>query len=172
MALLAMMLASVTTWAQDPAPGSTEDNPYVVTTWADLKAKMEAGGYIRLDADVTDPDKTSGSYLYVPSGKTVTLDLNGHTIDRGLTEKTTCGFVIKVDGTLTLNDSSNPSTGTITGGYDYGDSDQSGGGVFVTPAGLFIMNGGTIIGNKTSNYGGGGVYVGRGGVNAKRSDKL
>lgn len=87
MALLAMMLASVTTWAQDPAPGSTEDNPYVVTTWADLKAKMEAGGYIRLDADVTDPDKTSGSYLYVPSGKTVTLDLNGHTIDRGLTEK-------------------------------------------------------------------------------------
>ncbi len=169
MTLLAILLASVTAWAQEPAPGNSEDNPYIVTTWADLKAKMEAGGYIRLDADVTDPDKTSGSYLYVPSGKTVTLDLNGHTIDRGLTEKTTYGFVIKVDGTLTLNDSSNPSTGTITGGYDYGDSDQSGGGVFVTPAGLFIMNGGTIIGNKTSNYGGGGVYVGRGGVNADQS---
>ena len=151
--MLTMPASDVSVSADVYAPGEIESNPFVVTTWADLKAKMAVGGYIRLDADVTDPDKTSSSYLYVPTGKTVTLDLNGHTIDRGLTEKINNGYVIHVLGTLTLNDSSNPSTGIITGG-----NTSFGGAVCVPSSGTFTMNGGTISGN-TSVSSGGGVYV-------------
>ena len=108
--LTAALLVGQTANAQVTGLG-TEGDPWVVTTWSDLKTKMPAGGYIRLDADVSDLDKTSSSYLQVPSGKTVTRNLNGHTIDRALTAATSNGYVISVTGTLTMIDSSNPSTG-------------------------------------------------------------
>ncbi len=133
----------------------TESDPYVVTTWDDLRTKMAAGGYIRLDADVAYPDKTTNSYLSVPSDKTVTLNLNGHKIDRALTTKTSNGYVIKVAGNLTVNDSG--TGGKITGGNS---SSDSGGGVYVY-LGTFTMSGGTITGNETtgSSSHGGGVQV-------------
>ena len=149
MLLLMMMLTATTAWA-DVTGSGTEGDPYVVTTWGDLKDKMAAGGYIRLDANVSDPDKTSSSYLSVPQDVTVTLDLNGHTIDRGLTEATANGYVINVAGTLTVNDSSNPSTGTITGG----NATDEGGGVYVVENGTFTMTGGTIFGNSAKWAGG------------------
>ena len=153
MLLLLMVLTSLSAWANVPGSG-TEDDPYVVTTWGDLKEKMATGGYIRLDDNVTDPTKSSDSYLEVPSGKEVTLDLNGHTIDRGLTEATANGYVINVVGTLTVNDSSNPSTGSITGG----NAADNGGGVYVVKDGTFTMSGGTISGNSASWAGGVDVY--------------
>ena len=134
------------------------DQPFVVTTWDDLKAKMATGGYIRLDADATTSG-SSGSYLIVPEGVTVTLDLNGHTIDQN---KYSSNRGIWVEGALTLNDSG--TGGTITGGkadtYTYNSSNVCGfgAGVFVAETGLFTMNGGTISGNKAES-GGGGVYV-------------
>ena len=149
---LTMPAYDVTVSAVIYAQGESESNPFVVTSWADLKEKMAAGGYIRLDADVTDPDKTSDSRLIVPGGKTVTLDLNGHTIDRGQTEPVGNTSVINIEGTLTLNDSSNPSTGKITGGY----SNQGGG---ANVGGTFTMNGGAISGNTAPGDLGGGVYV-------------
>ena len=146
---LTMPAYDVTVNAVIYAQGESESNPFVVTSWADLKEKMAAGGYIRLDADVTDPDKTSGSQLIVPYYKTVTLDLNGHTIDRGMTGGIYLGEVIDVDGSLTLNDSG--TGGTITGG-----NSNQGGGVGV--GGSFTMNGGAISGNTSGDLGG-GVYV-------------
>ncbi len=138
----------------------TEGDPYVVTSWNDLKEKMEKGGYIRLDADVSDPTKSSDSYLSVPSGKTVTLNLNGHTIDRALTAATSTGYVMNVAGTLTVNDSSSPSTGRITGGWN---KSNYGAGIYVNTSATLILNNGSITGNKnegSSEAKGGGVYVG------------
>ena len=159
------MLAVLFPWTAVPAfaavTGSgTEGDPFVVDSWADLKEKMAAGGYIRLGADVSDPDKTSSSYLSVDSGKTVTLDLAGHTIDRALTETTKSGYVISLAGTLTINDSSNPSTGTITGGWN---SSNYGGCVCTNNGSSLTLNGGTISGNKVDRTSGeakgGAVYV-------------
>ena len=66
-------------WATVTGTG-TENDPFVVDSWADLKEKMAEGGTIRLNADVTDPQETNNSYLVVPAGKSVILDLNGHKI--------------------------------------------------------------------------------------------
>lgn len=110
--------------------------------------------------------------LYVPYGANVVLDLNGWKLDRKLTNPQGNGEVIYVRGTLTIRDSSEKKTGTITGartndscenfwtniGYQYY---QSYGAVSVY-LGTLNMEGGTITGNK--NYGtvAGGIYVGAG----------
>ena len=157
--LAALFTIGNTAWATVTGSG-TQGDPFVVDSWADLKEKMAAGGYIRLGADVTDPDKTSSSYLSVPSGVTVTLDLAGHTIDRGLKAATSNGYVINLAGTLTINDSSNPSTGTITGGWNSGGY---GGCVYTNNGSSLTLNGGTITGNKVEKTSGeakgGAVYV-------------
>lgn len=88
--------------------------------------------------------------LVVPEGVTVTLDLNGHTIDRALTEIQENGSVIIVNGTLTVTDSSDPATGRITGGYTI-----LGGGVYIGSLGKFTMSGSSITGNAAADYGGG-----------------
>ena len=141
-----------------------EDRPMLraflteVSTWTGLQAALQQNGAVRLTADVTHNGSTDLALL-VPSGKTVTLDLNGHTIDRALTSLTVDGYVICVDSTgdLTVTDSSataeNPvGSGVITGGYNY-----DGGGVYVYQ-GRFTMTGGAVSGN-TAHTNGGGVYV-------------
>ena len=50
------------------------------TTWADLKAALEAGGTVSLDNDVT---RSANELINIPSGVTTTLDLNGHALDGG-----------------------------------------------------------------------------------------
>lgn len=62
-------------------------------TFGELDAAIRAGGTITLDDDFT----YSGS-LYVPAGKTVTLDLAGHKIE------STNDCAIKSVGTLTIKD--------------------------------------------------------------------
>ena len=137
----------------------TKNNPWIISTWADLKATMSEGGFIKLGADVTDSDKNSSSFLKVDSDKTVTLDLNGHSIDRGLAEDNNAadnGYVILNLGTLTVRDSSGEKDengydkGRITGGNSTGD----GGGI--CNGGTLIIESVTITGNKANN--GGGIY--------------
>jgi len=121
----------------------------------------------------------SNGALCVPSGKTVTLDLNGYTLDRALTTSKDNGRAIILWGTLIIKDSSGNNGGTITGAYNtkYGGIEvanggkltlQSGtisgniagcaGGVQVSTGGTFTMTGGVIKNNiATSN--GGGVQV-------------
>ena len=136
------------------AAGETE-----VNTWSALQKALEAGDDVQLTADIVAANEDTG--LIVPSGKTVTLDLNNHTIDRGLSSGTTSGSVITVSGSLTLKGS-----GTITGGYSTDANPNSiGSGIIVkgesssNPATLTLAAGGpTISGNHS--YSGGGVYVG------------
>ena len=45
-----------------------------------------------------EEDVVTEGYLYVPSGVEAIIDLNGHTIDRGLTAASATGFVIKNEG--------------------------------------------------------------------------
>ena len=112
----------------------------------------------------------SDAPLTIPAGKTVTLDLAGHNLNRGLSESNpeVNGHVIEVTGgTLTLKDSSTGGAGQITGGSSKDNDAESvyrgAGGVLVS-SGTFNMEGGTIIGNTftktgTGNYGAGGVLV-------------
>ncbi|MBR2698310.1 MAG: hypothetical protein IKE76_06925 [Clostridia bacterium] len=93
-----------------------EDNPTVIPLTEDYTATNSDGP------------------LKIPSGKYVTLDLAGHTIDRNLSSRTDIGSVIIVNGTLTVKDSG--TGGTITGGNNNGN----GGGVYVANSGAFTMS--------------------------------
>ena len=52
-----------------------------ITTWAELKATFSAGGAVTLTQSLTAGEGESA--LTVPSGKTVTLNLNGFTLAAG-----------------------------------------------------------------------------------------
>lgn len=128
-----------------------------VASWTALQDALNAGGEITLGNDITA--EASDAALQIPAGITVTLDLAGHTLSRGLTEAAVNGNVMTVAGTLTLKNTGDSDNGKITGGKN----GSSGGGVCVTSSGSFTMEGGTISGNTVPNpwtdYYGGGVYV-------------
>ncbi len=123
----------------------------LASAWGVLQAALDAGGTVTLDHDYTAGENDGA--LVIPENTDVTLDLNGHVIDRGLAGQsaTDSGSVIEVYGSLTLTDGSEDKTGTITGG----NVNNFSGGVYVN-AGTFTMQGGTITGNQG---GAGGVYV-------------
>ena len=131
------------------------DNPHI-TTWSELQKAMTNGIDVILEENINgEYEKTLEVY------NSVVVDLNGHTIDRGMPDRG--GNVIKIDwnGSLTIKDSSPDKSGTITGGF----TRSPGGGVYVGQGCTFIMDGGSIYGNSTmdnDNCQGGGVYVGQG----------
>ena len=129
-------------------------------------------------------DITLSRYCEISDGKTVTLDLNGYTLSRNLSEVTECGNILRVtsNGTLTIKDSSGDNSGTIKGGYDshggaicnYGTvtfeggtitgctGSSYGGAVYVVSGGTFTMSGGTIDGCTGDD--GGAIYIQEGGT--------
>ena len=114
---------------------------------------------ITLDNDIVA--ESTDKYLEIPAGHHVIIDLNGHTIDRNLTEPDNNGQVFYVKGgyptknpaSLTIRDSQ--GSGTITGGYP--TSWNGGGAFFVTYSSTLTIEGGTITGNKSAQYGGGAI---------------
>lgn len=131
--------------------------------WQDLQAKIDNaadGATITLSDDLTA--ESDDEAITVPTGRTVTIDLGGHKIDRARTAKESAGYVILVEGSLTVTDNSEGQTGAITGGWTSG----TGGGVYVR--GAFTLEGGAITGNRADQAGsqgsdptgdGSGVYV-------------
>ena len=119
-----------------------------LTNWTD-------GSTLRLLADA----KPDSPIVVDFSG---TLDLNGFAIDRSLQTAAANGNVITNNGVLTITDSSEAQTGTITGAFNRG----SGGGIVNT--GTLTLNGGAITGNKAVDGGAGiintGVVVMNGGA--------
>ena len=96
-------------------------------------------------------DVNTAGYIYVPEGVTATIDLNGHTIDRGLTSAVTNGMVIWVAGNLTVTDSG--TGGIIKGGMDNSPDHVSCVWVYSDNGGAaFTLQGGTLIGNTNTGY--------------------
>ena len=126
LALLACLALSAPAWAANVANESA-----LRTALQGASTNPSAPTEITLTADIQ-----TTNYLEVKSGTYVTLDLNGHTIDRGLAGKDAVknGFVIGVQGSLTLKDSR--SGGKITGGNNTG----SGGGVLDDDTYTFFYN--------------------------------
>ncbi len=122
-------------------------------TQAVLEKYFEKGGELKLTAAI---NLTKG--LVVPEGITVSLDLNGKTLNRGLSVCVENGSVITVmpGATFTLRDTSGNNDGIIKGGAAF-----NGGGI--CNYGNTTIEGGTIYGNKATDntYGcGGGIYNG------------
>ena len=144
MLLLVMMLTMAqTAWA---------DNINVETaagfgTLTDGKYTLVNGNTYTLTGNIN----TDG-YIYVPEGVTATIDLAGHTIDRGLTSADNNGTVIIVAGTLTITDSG--TDGKIQGGYDgYAEHGFYVSGVEVQNGATFNLQGGTLVGrNQDYDY--------------------
>lgn len=81
-----------------------------IYTFEDLQAALIAGNDVKLGADI---EVTDTRYDLKVDGKTVTLDLNGHTLKRSLT---TIRGVLEVTGStaaLTVKDSSSGAAGKI-----------------------------------------------------------
>jgi hypothetical protein len=86
--------------------------------------------------------------IYVPADAKVTLNLNGHTIDRGLTDDINNGEVMFIndDADIIINN------GTIKGGF----SNSEGGGLYIEGA-MVTLNNVNITGNTVEDDDGAGI---------------
>ena len=149
-----------------PGNDVTVSVEYVNDNWGNLQTLLTNSStdaanptLITLDKDIVAFN--TNSYLNIPAGHHVIIDLNGHTIDRKLTEPDNNGQVFYVRGgtsnnmpsSLTIRDSQ--GGGTITGGNVTGWN--GGGAFFVTYSSTLTIEGGTITGNKSAQYGGGAI---------------
>lgn len=138
------------------ALGAYETN-LLASDWANLQSQINQasdGATIKLTKDyVAGP---SDSRLTIAKYKEITIDLNGHKIDRNLTEAVEHGQVIYVDkaASLTITDTSSSHAGKITGGYD----DDSGGGIYCASTSELMLYSGSICGNS-AQYEGAGIFL-------------
>ena len=137
-----------------------KDKEVVITSeWAELKRYIEdelpSGQTYTLQKDYAASPSDDRIEI---DGKSITIDLNGHTLNRNCSSKTKDGHIFEVydDSTLTIMDSSAEKTGAITGGWS-----GYGGGIYVNTGGILKLLGGTITGNKATDDGG-GVYLEKG----------
>ena len=145
------------------ASGSTGDRQYTATwtmTWANVKAALQAGQSVTLANDVTRVN----SECIEPSG-TVTLDLNGYTIDGGRTQ-TNPLFRIGDGVSLTITDSQtggnlcNAGQNATVSVNEGGSLTLAGGTINAQASGVimwggnFNMTGGIITGGSSN-----GVYL-------------
>lgn len=126
--------------------------------WKSLDLLLAKGGTVKLQKDYAAGD--TDTYLSISADNTVTLDLNGHTLNRNLSLSKPEGYVIKAEGNLIITDSSTGKNGSITGGW----STTFCGGVYVSGNGILTLSEGSITGNYGSESGSipGGVFLGPG----------
>lgn len=133
---------------------NASEDAELITYWNYLNRQLSDGNIpsITLEPGIYQAT-SSDSYLYIPSGRTVDLIINGQTLNRGLYNSTAIasGCVILNEGTLTING----TAGSITGGNNDDSNDIKGGGI--CNKGTLTLEVGTISGNKTSGLGG-GIY--------------
>ena len=117
----------------------------------DLLTDWEANDDGQFSDDWINGKGFDNDTIYVPADTKVTLNLNGHTIDRRLTKDEDDGEVMFIndDADVIINN------GTITGGY----SNSEGGGLYIEGGANVTLNDVHIIGNKVHNDEGAGVYM-------------
>ena len=122
-----------------------------IDNWSALQEAIdqaERGETIILSEDLT-ADASEASNLTVPAGKRLTLDLNGHVLDRSLSERrVNLGAVVSVEAGAVLTIRDSRGSGVITGGYR-----DDGGGIL--NHGTLILEGGSVTGNTALHSGGG-----------------
>jgi len=156
-------------------------SPTVVTTDEEIRAAvLTDGANIQLGADINLSNTTT---LSIDKNLTVTIDLNGHKLDRKLTKRGEGGgqvITVRQGATLHL------SNGTLAGGWG-GNSggianesgtvtltdvvitgcvgDDSGGGI-CNLGGTLTMTGGALTNNRSNDHGdptgGGGIFNAKG----------
>ena len=150
----------------------------------DAIAAAPNGDTITLPNDYVADLASGDAALTIRAGKTLTINLNGHTIDRNLTSEERYGQVIRIEAgaKLTINGKDDKDVmGTITGGFNIGTDDVHNGdgaedidGGGIHNLGTLVLNGVTIAGNhciKRNKAGdddkdwsftgrGGGIYAG------------
>lgn len=104
----------------------------------DLKKNDFVRVVVDLYADWTSADGFWSS-VYFPEGVRVTLNLNGHTVDRGLDDWQYDGEVLYIDekANVIINN------GTVTGGFNYGGA----GGIHIHDDAIVILNNVNVVGN-------------------------
>jgi hypothetical protein len=126
-----------------------DDNGYdriVVTFYADWKANSDG------EFGESSLDGFRQSTIFVPSDTKITVNLNGHTIDRGLGDNNEFdGEVICIDDDADVM----IENGTITGG----NSDNGAGGIHIYDHSNVTLNNLTVKGNKTDDDDGAGIYI-------------
>jgi len=135
-------------YGKEDAGGGNGDTT-VNAAWSAFQEKINDAANnstVTLTEDLTAGGGNAG--LLIPSGKALTLDLAGHTLDRGLTAAKNDGYVVVVEGSLTVVDSA--GGGKITGGY----TSTYGGGIYVDYGASLTLKGGTICGNRAFKGGG------------------
>lgn len=118
----------------------------VVDFYADWNAG-DANGVFGPSGD----DGFQYSTIYVPNNVRITLNLNGHTIDRGLVEWEYDGEVMYIDqnADVVIND------GTITGGW----SCNGAGGIHINDDANVVLNNVDVVGNCVEDDDGAGIAV-------------
>ena len=128
--------------------------------------EMEEKGYDRIVVDFyadwiangsfTDSGFTDDGFkndtIYIPDDAKVTINMKGHTINRGLAPSLlTDGEVIYIDegADVIIND------GTITGGC----SENGAGGIHINDEAMVTLNNVNIVGNTTDDDDGGGIAI-------------
>ena len=146
---MTFILVLLTTMARATDVTVTVDN------WNDLLVQLtetgaEAPAVVQLTADVTN---SVSDNLIIPEGRTVTLDLNGHTLN--MSNKTLATY-----GNLTVRDLSSSGNGSITGNGRFvvqvGGSSKNGsmtlqsGKITGTQYGIYVYKNLTINGGEVS----------------------
>ena len=159
--LLCMMLVITMVAGLGVMEVKADDAVTTVSSWTELKNAISKGGNIQLGNDIVA--ETGNSAIYVSN--TVTVDLAGHTIDRGCIKATWNGNTFTVSGgDLTIKDTSAAQAGQITGGYN---DNNCGGGCIYVDSGILRLESGILTGNKCEDVDANGVD--RGGAVGVRS---
>lgn len=149
-------------WGQGTGTGISDD-PYLVSNVAQLKTALNAGGYIKMIANIGNGEGENLNNGFTIGSNTTTvnvnLDLNGHTLSNTYyNSQRTSVITIHSGSTVTIKDSN--GSGNITGGDSY--TSVKGGGIH--NYGTLTIQSGKISGNNAAISGGAGSYTGGGGA--------
>ena len=130
-----------------PVTGNgTESNPYIVTTFDQLKEAMQQGTktYIKLGKDINTDDEENHrlgltSYDEIRVGNTITLDLNGKKLTLNSGQNKVSSYINVTLGNLTVQDS-------VGGGEIFLNDEYEGGStlILLLDTATFTLKSGTI----------------------------